>query len=203
MIEPRRTSPLCHRSPLAAADNLAAMSERAFEPKWVLRGAAETLAAPVRDALGLELPVQPCTSSLSAENTILWRSPDEWWLVGPLQGRNALANALAGQHHQLTDVSDYYTVIELSGAGARRLLAKLTPLDLHPKVFPVGAVAGTVLAKAAGLIHLPADDPPAGPVFHLIIRWSMADYLWCLLADAGREFGLEPQGPAAKVRLRG
>ena len=31
--------------------------------------------------------------------------------------------------------------------------------------------------------------------FSLFVRWSMADYLWCTVADAGREWGMPEQVP--------
>ena len=107
-----------------------------------------------------------------------------------------LAAALAGTHHQLVDVSDYYTMIELAGAKARELLMKLTTLDLHPRAFRAGMVTGSVFGRANATLWQAADDgESAGPVFRLFIRWSMADYLWCVLADAGREWGVPEQIP--------
>jgi hypothetical protein len=38
-------------------------------------------------------------------------------------------------------------------------------------------------------------------MFRLLIRWSMADYLWCLLADAGREWGMPAEVPVKGERL--
>jgi heterotetrameric sarcosine oxidase gamma subunit len=108
----------------------------------------------------------------------------------------AARSALAGIHHQFVDVSDYYTVVEVAGAEARELLMKLTTLDLHQRAFKAGMVTGGVFGRANATIWPTADDAAAGgPVFRLFIRWSMADYLWCLIADAGREWGVPEQAP--------
>ena len=63
-------------------------------------------------------------------------------------------------------------------------------LDLHPRAFPPGRCAGTLLAKAAVLIHLLDDDPGRGPSFDVYVARSFAHYLWTWLEDAGREYGV-------------
>jgi sarcosine oxidase subunit gamma len=40
-----------------------------------------------------------------------------------------------------------------------------------------------------------------GPEFSVFIRWSMADYLWCAIANAGREWGLPEEVPVKGERL--
>ncbi len=109
-------------------------------------------------------------------------------------------DALAGMHHQLVDVSDYYTTIEVAGPKARELLMKLTTLDMHPGAFRPGMVAGSVFAHANALLWLPlgaADDE----AFRLFVRWSMADYLWCVIAEAGREWGVPEEVPVKGEKL--
>jgi len=55
-------------------------------------------------------------------------------------------------------------------------------------------VAGSVFGRANALLwQTRSDADEAGPAFRLFIRWSMADYLWCLAADAGREWGVPEQ----------
>ena len=98
-------------------------------------------------------------------------------------------------HHQLVDVSDYYTVIEVAGAQARELLMKLTTLDLHPRAFRPGMVAGGTSGAPMRRSGRPAMRTGGRPVFRLFVRWSMADYLWCLLAECGPRMG--PAGAGA------
>jgi heterotetrameric sarcosine oxidase gamma subunit len=92
----------------------------------------------------------------------------------------AMRAALADTHHQLADVSDYYTEIGVSGMRARDLLAKLTTLDMHPRGFQPGQVKGSMFARVPAVLRLAPDAVPEE--FVLTIRWSHADYLWCLLA---------------------
>jgi sarcosine oxidase subunit gamma len=121
--------------------------------------------------------------------------------AGEAEQRSAVArSALAGLHHQLVSVTDYYTIIEVAGPRAREALMKLTSLDLHPRAFTPGMVTGSVFGRANAMIWLPFSDT-GGDAFRLFIRWSMADYLWCAVADAGREWGVPEQMPIKGERL--
>jgi heterotetrameric sarcosine oxidase gamma subunit len=67
---------------------------------------------------------------------------------------------------------------------------KFTTLDLHPRAFKAGMAAGSMFGRAHATLWQVTDDAAeGGSHFRLIVRWSMADYLWCLIADAAREFG--------------
>jgi heterotetrameric sarcosine oxidase gamma subunit len=206
MAEPRtpfRRSPLFHRRPLEGEGGAVRIAERPFRGKFILRADAHEAAERLRPALGLGLPFDPLTSATQGESSLLWMGPDEWMLV-TAQGEAAeragkAREALAGMHHQLVDVSDSYTVIEVAGSRARELLMKLTTLDLHPRAFRPGMVAGSVFGQANALLWLPLGGDEEG--FRLFIRWSMADYLWCVTADAGREWGVPEEFPVKGERL--
>ncbi|HEX9906355.1 MAG TPA: sarcosine oxidase subunit gamma family protein [Propylenella sp.] len=195
-----RRSPLAHREPLAGENGAARIAEAPFLGKFILRADPPEAVERLRSALGLGLPFEPLTSSTAGGTSFLWMGPDEWMLVTPADAAaerlETARRALHGIHHQLVEVSDYYTAIEVSGERARELLMKLTTLDLHPRAFRAGMVTGSVFGRANATIWQTAGDAdPGRPVFHLFIRWSMADYLWCLLAEAGREWGVPEQAP--------
>jgi sarcosine oxidase, subunit gamma len=79
--------------------------------------------------------------------------------------------------------------LRVAGPSARDVLAKGTPLDLHPRAFPPGRCAGTLLAKASVLIHLLDDDAERGASFDVYVARSFAHYVWTWLEDGGREYG--------------
>jgi sarcosine oxidase subunit gamma len=195
---PFRRSPLFHRPPIQGEAGALRMEERAFLGKFVLRADPQAAGLLVRAALGLGLPFEPLTSSASGETSFLWMGPDEWMLVtsaGEAESQaDATRRALAGTHHQFVSVSDYYTIIEVAGPKAREALMKLTSLDLHPRAFKPGAVTGSVFGRVNAMIWLP-PAAEGNEAFQLFIRWSMADYLWCAIADAGREWGVPEQVP--------
>ncbi|MEM1401267.1 MAG: sarcosine oxidase subunit gamma family protein, partial [Pseudomonadota bacterium] len=80
----------------------------------------------------------------------------------------------------------------------REMLMKLTTLDLHPSQFAPGAVTGSLFGRATATLHCREDTSG----FVLFVRRSFADYLWCALAEAGREFGLVEQVPKGGETMR-
>ncbi len=193
-----RRSPLFHRAPMEGEG--LRIAEQPFLGKFIVRAAPEAAAAEIAGVFAHALPLEPLTSSTSRETSFLWLGPDEWMLItSPDEAEERggrVERALAGTHHQVVSVGDYYTVIEIAGANARALLMKLTTLDLHPRVFKAGMVAGSMFGRTHAILWLKSEDRSQdGASFRLIVRWSMADYLWCLIAEAGREWRVPAQEP--------
>ena len=144
--------------------------------------------------LDLLLPTEPSTSAVKDQISALWLGPDQWLLTCPTQDAPGLIEtlraALADVHSAITDVSDGRVAFRVAGPSARDVLAKGTPLDLHPRAFGPGSCAQSLLAKASVLIHLVDDEPERGPSFDVYVARSFAHYLWTWLEDAGREYGV-------------
>ncbi|SJN52794.1 Aminomethyltransferase [Vibrio ruber DSM 16370] len=142
----------------------------------------------VAKVLGLPLPTLPLTSAEKDDKAICWMSPDEWLILVPGEQAYdvevALREYLSG-HFSIVNQSGGQTVIELSGPQAVSLLKKSTTLDVHPKEFPVGKIAGSVLAKSSAIFRR-ADEQR----WQIIVRRSFADYIWRWFSDAGKEYGL-------------
>ncbi|MBX6321151.1 MAG: sarcosine oxidase subunit gamma [Rhodospirillaceae bacterium] len=202
MVEPYlRRSPLAGRNLVSRAAEAPAgagvlLGERAHRTQVDLRGRPDRpgfLDAAGR-ALGFPLPVEPNTTAGDGDTTALWLGPDEWLIVAP-PDRAApimagLRAALVGQDIAVTDVSEARTVILVAGPRARDLLAKGTPLDIHPRVFGLGRCAQTVLARTGVILH-PVDERP---VFEVYVLNSYADYLFTWLERAGAEYGVAIMG---------
>jgi len=205
MADPGRRPPLSHREPIEAGAGVLAIAEHPFVTRHILRAAPAAAAAPVREALGLALPVKPLSVVSKGATAILWLGPDEWMIVGGADAGGGplavLGKALAGAHHQLVEVSDAYTAIEVSGAKARAAMMKLTTLDLDARAFKARQVAGSLFGRANAWLWLERDTKADGPRFHLIVRASLADYLWCVLAEAGREWGMPEEKPVSGETL--
>jgi len=160
-----------------------------------LRGNAEDEAfrRAAASALGAELPVQPGSVSEGGVVRIVWAGPDDWFVIGPKGHAEALAaklrEAMAGQHHAVTDVSSGYTVLHLSGSSVREVLAQGCPLDLHPRFFPAGSVAQSMVGQADIVLHR-TDDVDGAPRLRIYVRRSFAQYLWDWLADGALEYGV-------------
>jgi sarcosine oxidase subunit gamma len=144
----------------------------------------------VATALGVALPTKPSITSESGVVRSVWAGPDDWFIVGPKGQADALAarlrEALTGLHHAVTDVSSGYTVLHVSGAPVRDVLAQGCPLDLHPRVFGRGGCAGSHFFKASVWLWQ-TDD---APVYELLVRRSFMGYVWLMLERASAEWGL-------------
>jgi sarcosine oxidase subunit gamma len=182
-----------------APDRATALSAHALLAGWReelavvnLRGSTEdaTFLAGASRALGIALPVQPCSSAADAVLRVVWAGPDDWFVIGPKGQAQALADRLrtelAGTHHAVTDVSSGYTVLHLSGAPVREVLAQGCPLDLHPRVFEPGASAGSHYFKAS--IWLWQTD--GAPTYEVLVRRSFMGYFWLMLERSTQECGL-------------
>ncbi len=201
---PFRTSPLGHRSTISAGHPLS-LRELPHRALVIVRGDGDVIGTGVTTATGLFLPREVGGVSALDDRVAYWLSPDEWMLGGAAGSEAALVaeltQALAGIHAQVVNVTDNYTTIEVEGSRARDALARLTAIDLHPRAFTPGTCVSTTFAKGQALLNLVGQSPEPDAVgnvidtFHLIVRASMADYLWCMIADAGRSFGMQAQTP--------
>jgi sarcosine oxidase subunit gamma len=108
--------------------------------------------------------------------------PDEWLVVGTSGEEGALAARLVAERNQVVDLTASRTVIELTGPGAGDLLSKGCSLDLHPRAFPPGRCAATLLARTGVILHL----VDAAPTWRVFVRASYARYLrdWLTAAAA-------------------
>jgi len=96
-------------------------------------------------ALGVDLPATP-RRIVSSGTAWLWSGPAAWLAMS---GAPDLYETLAGRAASLaavTDQSDGRFLVSVSGPHARKILAKLVPIDLHPSVFPPDATALTLAA---------------------------------------------------------
>ena len=182
MAEARR-SPLQDRLPWALPEGGIFLAEQRFlrqiELRLRIRGAY---------LAGLPFPLEPNRVAAMGAVRNLWMAPDQYLLTAPegtapeLAAR--LARAIAGQHASLLDLSSSRTAIEVSGTHARVLLEKGCGLDLHPRAFPPGHCAQTLLARAPIIL----DQLDAAPTYRIFVRASFARYLCDWLIDAAEEF---------------
>jgi sarcosine oxidase subunit gamma len=90
-----------------------------------LRGKAEDGAfrEAVARALGIALPLEPCTSSADAVLRLVWAGPDEWFAIGAKGRADALCERLraenAYQHHAHDHDSSVTTIQHLIGPQVR------------------------------------------------------------------------------------
>ena len=139
-------------------------------------------------APALGLPTTPNTWVARGDGRAIWLGPDEWLVTSPSQRPQelvaALGDAVAGAGAAV-DVSGQRTTLRLAGQHVRAVLATGCALDLHPREFPMGSAARTLLGLA-GVVLLALDD--AGTGYEVLVRSSFARYLADWLLDAAAEF---------------
>ena len=147
--------------------------------RWSVRG--DALAA--GEALSVELPTAPNTSTEARGRRALWLGPDEWLVIA--DRAEARPATPSGDTFVTTDVSHRNTAIIVSGAGTVATLNAGCPRDLSAKAFPVGACARTVLGKAEIVLLRTGEEE-----FRVECWRSFAPYVWAFLEDAAGDAGL-------------
>lgn len=144
------------------------------------------------DPLVVSISARPATAArvkerLERQEGLRFSGPAEWLIVGGSHD-SARIRGLAeemGPDALVADQSGGRVVLRLSGPAARAILAKLTPLDLHPDVFATGASANTFFAHVgANLARLEGD------IFEIVLMRSFALFAFRELLEMGLEFGL-------------
>jgi sarcosine oxidase, subunit gamma len=123
----------------------------------------------------------PNTWVARGDGRAIWLGPDEWLVTSPSARPQDLVAGLADAG-VVVDVSGQRTTLRLSGEHVRAVLATGCALDLHPRAFPAGSAAQTLLGLA-GVVLLALD----GNAYEVLVRTSYARYLadWLLDAAAG------------------
>ena len=138
--------------------------------------------------LGYELPKNSGEVSTNDESRTAWLGPNEFLIQCAEDKKDNfiedLNRNLNDCFYALTDVSDYYITIRLSGKKSIDVLEKGCPLNFKEYLKNKNTCAQSYISKGTVLIDRLSDDQ----VFDILIRWSFADYLWDWLSDSCSEF---------------
>ena len=119
--------------------------------------------------------------------TVLWAGPDQYFVQAEGRGEGALAAELSLMLAGTASVSDQShgrVVLRIAGDKARAVLAKGTPVDLHPDVFPVGKSALTQMAHVGVHLTRVGDDS-----YDLSVFRGFSESFWEWLSEQAEEFG--------------
>lgn len=103
------------------------------------RGRAAALSAALKETHGLTMPDPGRTVTAPDGARAIWSGMDQALVLsdGPLGDLAA--------HAAITDQSDGWAVVVLSGPEAEAVLARLTPHDLNAAIFKIGHTARTLV----------------------------------------------------------
>ena len=140
------------------------------------KGRIAALRERLRDRFGITLP-EGATHSTAGELTLAGTGPGAWLAIHESAG-NSFTASLAetiGDLASVSDQSDGYAVLHLSGARISEILAKLVPIDVHPRVFKVGDGAVTLSGHVNVILWRLEDGPDALPRYQMALYRSFAE----------------------------
>ncbi len=143
-------------------------------------GSQSALAEALRAAHGMAWPA-PNRATGKAGARAVWFGRDTVMLMGPAP------DAALRQHAAVVTHSDAWCAVRLEGAGARDVLARLTPIDLRDTEFKRGHTARTELAHMAGSVTRVGRDTYLLLVFRSFARTFAHDLRDAMRGVAARE----------------
>jgi heterotetrameric sarcosine oxidase gamma subunit len=141
--------------------------------------------AAIEVAIGTALPAP--NKSAVGRRTALWVGPGRWFVVEP--GRGALADELdkaAGGSLVVMDLSHSRTVLRISGAKVRDVIAQGCAVDLHPRAAKAGDSFVTSVARHSAVLHLVGDT-----TMDVYVYRSFGQDLYEWLLEAAAQYGYE------------
>ena len=142
------------------------------------------------EELSGELGVKYGESKLRTDGTLVCGSrPGEWTFYNPSAEANSLIQTLEtyGERVALTNLTHGRALISVEGDSAGSLLEKICNIDFSDAMVPDGAsFSASVGAVSCDLVRADSDQV----LFLLSCERSFGLYLFKVLADAGKEFGL-------------
>jgi sarcosine oxidase subunit gamma len=153
------------------------------------KGQAEALKAAVKSVYGVQLP-ESSRVAQGANVSFVGYGPGQWLALSEQLANEALARDLAQRLKGLASISDQHggrTVLRLSGPRARDVLARGLPIDLDPRVFPLGSAATSTISLM-GVQLWQTDDTRS---YDIAIFRSVSASFWRWLTSSAGEFGYE------------
>ena len=104
----------------------------------------------------------------------------QWFLcfdnncADPLDTASSLLGRRLSNQLSMTDQSDAWVILALTGPLVRRTLERICPIDCSALTMPVGTTARTVIEHLGSIIVRRPDDDDANPCFWLLSARSSA-----------------------------
>lgn len=150
----------------------------------------EAISKRLTDIAGTTVPEAFGVASVADTVTAIWAGAERLWFTTQDAGLlERLATSVSDEEAVLLDVSESRTIIRVGGTAVRSVLAKGVPIDLHTDVFPVQAIAHTMVEHAGVMVHRVGPE-----AFELYVPRSYAAALWHWLTVSAAEYGYEVEG---------
>lgn len=134
---------------------------------------------------GVTLPEQGHCST-EGSGGMAWMSPDELLILCEYDRAHDILADLRGKlvkHHALAvNVSDARAVFQVTGPHVREVMAKLSPVDMHPEQFNGTMFRRTRIAQVPAAFWM-----PDGETVQIICFRSVAQYVYDVLNMAAQD----------------
>jgi len=155
------------------------------------KGAQAAVESSFEQAYGFKLPGAGKMIAGGAVSA-LRAGPGQWLLFAPDSNGRDLEHELRAKlasTASVADQSDARLFVRVGGPASRAMLAKLLPIDIHPRAFEPGSAAITHAAHI-GVMVWRSDKPRSPDCFMLACSRSYARSFWHALIEAAGEFGV-------------
>jgi methylglutamate dehydrogenase subunit D len=195
-VNRRRASPLEHiakQGRFAAGKGAPGVTLSVRHPLSIVtvmtrKSKAKALADALQKNFAVDLPA-PGYSASAKQFALHWCGADQWYAVAEDGMEGALCSGLSSKLAGVASCSDQShgrITIRISGPRVRDVLAKGTPIDLHPLSFAPGRSAVTQMAHVG--VHLAQID---NDTFDLSLFRGFSESFWEWLTTMSEEFGYE------------
>ena len=154
------------------------------------RGKWSAVAKVGKTAFGVALP-EKSLAVAAGGSLLIWSGPDQFLVLSARDSAMETARSTFAGMASLSEQSDGRSLIRISGARARDMLAKVCSLDLHPSAFPPGTAAATSIDHTSVNLWRGEDGADSAAVFNLLVFATFAESLWRTLLDSGAEYGIK------------
>jgi methylglutamate dehydrogenase subunit D len=176
------------RDDCAAGVRLRIVFDRALV-QVMARGHDDAIESAVREKYGIALPKKSVVAR-GPWLSFLWAGHRTWIAMADERDAADLESVLRadlGPLASVVDQSDSRLLVELSGGKARELLAKLVPVDLHPRAFRTDDTAMTLVGHIAGQI----SQIDAAPTYELMVFRGFAESFLQDVMAYGAQYGID------------
>ena len=152
------------------------------------KGRAEDLAVAMTDWAGATLPETGGTAA-GKTASVAWAGPEQWLVIARNRPDGTFYDEAAERLAGLASVSDQShgrIMIRMAGPMARKVLAKGSSVDFHPRAFAVGRCAMTQMAHIGVHVTQVQDG-----VFDLLMFRGFSEGFWEWLTGMSEEYGYE------------
>jgi len=157
----------------------------------VRKGRLAALSQRVCERFGIDLPHGP--RRVEGDGVTFAGIGPEAWLATSEQHGNVFAAYLKealGDAVSVCDQGSGYAILRMTGPKLRETLAKILPIDLHPRAFAPGDVASSIASHVGATLWRLQDAADGSPVFEIAVFRSLAGSFWHDLTASAAEFGL-------------